>query len=96
MANFEAVGCVRCCRAARLAYILISVTNADFDTQTRNLDGLVLGLGSLVKKGNGGHYFGYVNRLWHHCIGVAVSIIFGVGFALLVLTRDPMRDLGVG
>ena len=94
--NFAAVGCIRCCRAARLAYILISVTNADFDSQTRNLEVKVFKTESLVKKGNSEHYSEYVYRLWHHCIGVAVSIIFGVGFALLVLTREVMRDLGVG
>ena len=34
------------------AYILISVTDADFDTQTRNLDGSVVRPGSLVKRAN--------------------------------------------
>lgn len=31
-----------------------------------------------------------------HRIGVADTIIFGVGFALLILTREAVRSLGVG
>ena len=77
---------------------MIGVTNADFDTQTRNLDGSGIGPESLVK-------MAIVNATLSMIINcTAIALFNGDGifhiwcgsFALLVLTREVMRDLGVG
>ena len=73
-------------------------TDANFDTQTRNLDGLgLLRAGSLVKKSNSEYHNWYVIDYGIVSATVSQGLTYSsVGFALLVLTREVMRDLGVG
>ena len=82
--------------AGILLYILISVTNADFDTSELAIQrGIRSAMAeSLVKKSNCEHY---TVCLWTVASLYRCDRLYhtSVGFALLFLTREVMRDLDV-